>query len=207
MLRESVKWIFFDVGSTLVDETEAYNHRIREMISGTNISFKEFCEKRIFFAEKNLQGDLEAMKYFGLVKTPWHTEDEVPYPEAETVLKYLNGQGYNIGIIANQALGTGKRLEHWGLLEYIDVVAASEELGVSKPDREIFDIALKMAECTVQEAVMIGDRLDNDIYPAKKLGMKTIWIKQGLAIYQNAEKSECKPDYEVDNLLELREIL
>ena len=32
-----LKWIFFDVGSTLVDETEAYDHRVREMIAGTNI--------------------------------------------------------------------------------------------------------------------------------------------------------------------------
>ena len=35
-----VKWIFFDVGSTLVDETEAYDHRVREMIAGTSITFK-----------------------------------------------------------------------------------------------------------------------------------------------------------------------
>ena len=33
------KWIFFDIGSTLLDETEAYDHRIRDMISGTNITF------------------------------------------------------------------------------------------------------------------------------------------------------------------------
>lgn len=32
-----IKWIFFDVGSTLVDETEAYDHRVREMITGTSI--------------------------------------------------------------------------------------------------------------------------------------------------------------------------
>ena len=41
------KWVFFDVGSTLVDETEAYDHRVREMIAGTNISFKEFDDTRI----------------------------------------------------------------------------------------------------------------------------------------------------------------
>ena len=37
-----IKRIFFDVGSTLVDETEAYDRRVREMIAGTNITFKEF---------------------------------------------------------------------------------------------------------------------------------------------------------------------
>lgn len=206
MLNQKVKWIFFDVGTTLVDETEAYNHRIRDAIEGTDISFEQFSEKRIFFAKQNLKGDLEAIKYFGLVQTPWHKEDEAPYPDSEDILKYLHAQGYKIGIIANQSLGTAERLEKWGLLKYIDVVASSAELGVSKPARAIFDKALEMAGCTAKEAVMIGDRLDNDISPAKKLGMKAIWIRQGFAVYQNLDMTECQPDYIVDNLLELKGI-
>lgn len=207
MLTKTVKWIFFDVGTTLVDETEAYNHRIREVIEGTDITFEQFQEKRIFFAGQNLKGDLEAIKYFGLEKTPWHKEDEVPYPDAEDVLRYLCRHGYKIGVIANQSLGTADRLEQWGLLKYIDVVAASAELGVAKPDRAIFDKAFAMAGCTAQEAVMIGDRLDNDIIPAKKLGMKTIWIRQGFAIYQNPQSTAEQPDYIVDRLSELKKIL
>ena len=146
-MDKRVKWIFFDVGTTLVDETEAYNHRIRDAIDGTDISFHQFNKKRIFFAKQNLKGDLEAIKYFGLLKTPWHKEDEVPYPNAEKILRYLCSQGYKIGIIANQSPGTAERLEKWGLLKYIDVVASSAELGIAKPDRAIFDKALEMAEC------------------------------------------------------------
>lgn len=37
MLNQKVKWVFFDVGTTLVDETGAYNHRIRDVIKGTAI--------------------------------------------------------------------------------------------------------------------------------------------------------------------------
>ena len=74
MSVQSIKWIFFDVGTTLVDETEAYNHRIRDAIEGTDVTFGQFQEKRIFYAEQNLKGDLEAIKYFGLEKTPWHKE-------------------------------------------------------------------------------------------------------------------------------------
>ena len=207
MLTKMAEWLFFDVGTTLVDETEAYNHRIREVIEGTDITFEQFQEKRIFFAGQNLKGDLEAIKYFGLQKTPWHKEDEVPYPDAEDVLRYLRSHGYKIGVIANQSLGTAERLEKWGLLKYIDAVAASAELGVSKPDRAIFDKALEMAGCKAQEAVMVGDRLDNDIVPAKKLGMKTIWIRQGFAIYQNPQNTEEQPDYIVDRLTELKKIL
>ncbi|MCM1040460.1 MAG: HAD family hydrolase [Ruminococcus sp.] len=200
------KWIFFDVGTTLVDETEAYDHRIRDMIAGTDITFEQFQEKRRFFAKQNLKGDLEAIRYFGLTKTPWHKEDEIPYPDAETILQYLCGKGYKVGVIANQSAGTAKRLKRWGLLKYIDVVAASAELGVAKPDRGIFYKAFEMAGCTAPETVMVGDRLDNDIRPAKELGMMTVWIRQGFAIYQNPQSVEEQPDYIVDNLSELKEV-
>ena len=53
---------------------------------------------------------------------------------------------------------------------------------------------------------MVGDRLDNDIRPAKKLGMKTVWIRQGFAIYQNPQRAEEQPDYIVDNLSELEKL-
>ena len=203
---EQVEWIFFDIGSTLVDETEAYNHRIRDAICGTDITIEQFNEKLVYFAKQNLKGDLEAIKYFGLTKTPWHKEDEILYPDAEKVLKYLCDNGYKIGVIENQSLGTAERLEKWGLGRYIDVVAASAELGFAKPDERIFQYALEQAECAAENAVMVGDRLDNDIYPAKKLGLKTVWIRQGFSAYQTPENKDYEADYSVDNLIELMNI-
>lgn len=201
-----IKWLFFDIGSTLVDETEAYSHRIREMIYETEISFDEFDRMRIHFAKQGLNGDAEAVKHFGLKKTPWHNEDEVPYSDAAATLKELKARGYHIGIIANQAAGSADRLDAWGLLEYIDVVAASAELGVSKPDRALFERAFEMANCTPNEAAMIGDRLDNDVVPAAESGMVTVWIPNGLSIYHNPSKFHCKPDFIIENLSELMNI-
>ena len=206
-IGKEINWIFFDVGSTLVDETKAYEHRILDAIEGTDVTVEQFMEKRLYFARQNLKGDLETVKYFGLKLTPWHSEDETPYPDAEDILIYLRGKGYKIGVIANQPIGTAGRLEEYGLLRYVDVVAASAELGVAKPDKIIFNKALEMAGCTANESVMIGDRLDNDIIPAKELGMKTIWIRQGFAVFQNPGLSDEQPDYTVDNLLELKKIL
>ena len=65
-----IKWIFFDIGSTLVDETEAYDHRAREMLCGADISFSEFDRKRIELARMGFDGNSAAIKYFGLEKTP-----------------------------------------------------------------------------------------------------------------------------------------
>ncbi len=203
----NLKWLFFDIGSTLVDETECYNQRIIDAISGTDISFEQFNEKRIEFAKQNLKSDIETIRFFGLKKTPWHGELEKPYPEADKLLNILSGKGYKIGIIANQSAGTAKRLENWGLLKYIDIVLSSEEEGISKPDPEIFLRALKRAGCKPSDAAMIGDRLDNDIYPAKKLGMKTIWVKQGISAYQNPQCEAYAADYSVNSIIEIADIL
>ena len=203
MIMKDVTWIFFDVGSTLVDETEAWNHRVRDMIAGTGIGFEQFDEQRIYFAKQGLNGETKAIESFGLIKTPWHSEDEVPYADAEDTLIYLRERGYKLGVIANQVPGTADRLKGWGLLEHFEVIAASAELGAAKPDKAIFEKAFEMADCKAEEAAMVGDRLDNDIVPAKLLGMKTVWIRNGLAIYQEAAG---EADAVIDGLSELKTI-
>ncbi len=198
-----IKWIFFDVGSTLVDETEAYDHRVRDIIAGTDITFQEFDDMRIALARQGLDGNSAAIKHFGLTKTPWHSEDEVPYPDARSTLAALIQMGYKLGIIANQKLGTAERLENWGLRQYFDVIVSSAEIGYAKPDKRIFEKALEMAGCTARESVMVGDRLDNDMIPAKALGMRTVWIKNGLAQYQSEELGKDIADVQIASLSEL----
>ena len=198
-----VKWIFFDIGSTLIDEAEAYDHRAPEIIAGTNITYQEIDDMRIALARQGFDGNSAAVKHFGLTKTPWHSEDEAPYSGAQSTLKALRSKGYNLGIIANQKLGTAERLENWGLRQYFDVIAASAELGCAKPDKEIFEKALELAGCAAQESVMIGDRLDNDIIPAKAVGMKTVWVRNGLAKYQDTGLGESVADYQIGSLSEL----
>lgn len=204
---KNVSWLFFDVGSTLVDETDAYNHRIREMIAGTEVTFGQFQQKREEYARQNMRGDLEAAAFFGLQKTPWHHEAERPYPEAVGVLAALHARGYQIGVIANQSAGTADRLAAWGLMQHIDLVVASAEEGVAKPDLAIFRIALERAGCAPGEAAMIGDRLDNDVVPAKAVGMRTVWLPQGPAVWHSVRcTAEC-PDIQVKSLSELLEVL
>ena len=50
---------------------------------------------------------------------------------------------------------------------------------------------------------MVGDRIDNDIIPAKLLGMHTIWIKQGFGQYYNITQEFEKPDYIAHNLMDI----
>lgn len=202
----AIRWIFFDIGSTLVDEEEAYNHRIRDMIRGTSITFEQFSEKRIQYAKAGYNGDQKAIEYFALNKTPWHSEDEVPFDDCEETLRTLCDKGYQLGIIANQKPGAKGRLDAWGLGRYFSVIASSAEMGISKPKKEIFTRALAMADCKPENAVMVGDRLDNDIRPAKELGMKTIQIRKGIAVYANPSCGAEVPDFTVDSLSEILNI-
>ena len=199
--------IFFDMGTTLIDESECYDRRIREAIGGTDITFEQFTEKRIFYQKQNLKGDLEAIKFFGLEKTPWRRVYERLYPETEDILRYLNEKGYRIGVIANQGLGAEKRLENFGIRKYFSSVTASAEEGVAKPNLEIFRRAFEKSGCSAENSVMIGDRLDNDIVPAKSLGMRTVWIKQGFSVYCSPTCTREQADKTVSNLLELKSIL
>lgn len=201
-----IRWIFFDVGSTLVDETEAYDHRAREMLENTNITFSDFNSKRLELAKQGFDGNSEAIKYFDLKKTPWHSEDEKPFADVFETLEALKERGYNLGIIANQVAGTAQRLADWGLLKYFDVVATSAELGVAKPNKLIFKKAFELAGCQPHNSVMVGDRLDNDISPAKALGMRTVWIRKGLSKYQSIDLAENIADWAIDSLSDLKEI-
>ena len=126
--------------------------------------------------------------------------------DGEDILEKLS-RIYKIGVIANQSLGTSERLENLGVRKYIDLIIASAEEGVSKPDRRIFEIALERSCCKPENAVMIGDRIDNDIVPAKQLGMKTIWVKQGLGSLWNITDESEKADMEINNLSDVLKYL
>ena len=98
-------------------------------------------------------------------------------------------------------------MKKYGLSQYLDLVIASAEEGTEKPDLRIFELALKRANCLPENAVMIGDRLDNDIIPAKKTGLKTIWIRQGFGGMAAPLTEEETPDHCVNDLIELSELL
>ena len=203
----TVKWVFFDLGSTLIDETAADMRRIKEMISGTNITEEEYREKRLEMIRKGRNGDLSAIEYFALTKTPWHSEDEVPYPDAVPTLRELKRRGYKLGVIANQNYGTEMRLQNWNLLRFFEVIAASAELGMAKPDPAIFEWALKQADCSPQNAVMVGDRMDNDMEPANRLGMHSVRLKRGLGAYHEPQSDDEVPEYTISMLAELLDLL
>ncbi len=203
---KNIKWIFFDIGSTLVDESVAYQNRIQRTIANTDISYDDFYQRMVEISKHDQNAYKHIIEEYSLKKAPWNSEDEFVYPEAENCLSELS-KHYKIGIIANQELGSEQRLEKLGLLKYIDLVVASAEEGVAKPDLRIFQIALERSNCKPEEAVMVGDRLDNDIIPANKIGMTTVWIKQGFGGLAEPHMIAETPNYIIDKLTDIYQLI
>ncbi|ADL50651.1 HAD family hydrolase [Clostridium cellulovorans] len=209
---DNVKWLFWDIGGTLVNEEKCYIKRITDTVSRQREKQKKYSYDDIYQAM--VQASVEykqpyatALKSLGIEEfEPYPRELEALYDNSIGVLERLH-KIYKMGIIANQSLGTSKRLTEYGLIKYFDIILASAEEGLEKPDISFYERALQKSKCNAINAVMIGDRLDNDIYPAKRIGMKTIWIKQGFGGMQIPKSKEYEPDYTIENLDELIELL
>lgn len=204
-MNDIIKWLFFDMGSTLVDESKCYEYRCNEIIINNSINSEEFYAKVLDFAKENSFPIKAAAEYYGFEIPKWPKELERLYTDAKEILKALS-QKYKLGIIANQSAGTQERIYNWEIGKYFDVVVASAEAGCSKPDLRIFNIALEQADCSPKNAVMIGDRLDNDIVPAKRLGMKTVWVRQGFAKFQSVNNDIEHPDYIIESIGEIKNL-
>lgn len=199
----NIKWIFFDLGSTLIDETDCIEFRVAETLKQTGAPSKEeFYKQMEYFASVNKLSYKDTVKKFGLENVRWAKELEKLYPEAREVLQALYGR-YKLGIIANQSAGTEERLVQYGIRDYFDVVVASAEAGIAKPDKRIFKLAISQAGCSIREACMIGDRLDNDIAPAAEMGMYTVWVRQSWFGRGNADLVPFKPNIAVDSISEV----
>lgn len=206
-----MKVLFFDVGYTLVNEDAVWERRCQEQAQTDEA-------KKLGLTTADIYHEIEiatiarkpqfrtVIDKFGFKEVaPYRTELEELYEDAPVVIKAL-AQKYELGIIANQLDGLKDRLEAFGLLQYFKYIISSWDVQVMKPDIRIFEYALGKANCNAQEACMIGDRLDNDILPAKSLGMKTVWIKRGFGALQKPLSKSEEPDYTIKKLSQLLEI-
>jgi HAD superfamily hydrolase (TIGR01549 family) len=214
---QDARWLFFDLGNTLINEEMAWECRIHQLVSSleryrrhwtieeVRAAFRkaseEFAPRLITGAIETLVDDPECRKLI-LAEARYQKELEAPYSGAVQTLRTLSSR-YSIGVIANQSTGTVERLTRWGLMPFVSTCVASAELGLAKPDPAIFQLALSQSGCEPEQAVMVGDRLDNDIRPARLLGWKTIRIAQGFARFQSPRDGLDEADLTLNNVKEL----
>ncbi len=97
---------------------------------------------------------------------------------ARTTLAALKDAGFRRGLVCDTGFTPGDRvrelLDENGLLEFIEVLCFSDEVGVPKPGAEIFDKALADLGVRPPEAVHIGDLRRTDIAGAQDFGMRAV---------------------------------
>ncbi len=93
--------------------------------------------------------------------------------------KLLNSlaQHFTIGIVSNFYGNLSFVLAEAGFGHVIKAVADSGCLGIYKPDLQIYRAALAMLAAEASDTIMIGDSLIKDCFPARQLGMKTVWLR------------------------------
>jgi HAD superfamily hydrolase (TIGR01509 family) len=118
-------------------------------------------------------------------------------PGVAGMLQRLHARGLRLGLAANQPARVIAELDRYGIGQYFAHREVSGHHGYRKPDVRLFLRALDDLGVTPEEAVMVGDRIDNDIVPARLLGMRTVLIRTGRHAAQQPRSAEEVPDVEV----------
>jgi putative hydrolase of the HAD superfamily len=101
-----------------------------------------------------------------------------PFPDAEPVLRELRGH-YSIGLITNGASDLQReKLQGARLDGYFDLILASGDIGVGKPDRKIFEHALRELAVDSGTALMVGDNHERDVQGARNVGIRGLWLNR-----------------------------
>lgn len=123
-------------------------------------------------------------------------------PGAIELLEYLRPK-YRMFILSNGFKELQSRKMHAaGIDKYFDELILSEDIGVNKPNRELYDYALQKTGSTLEESLMIGDMFETDIAGAANIGMEQIYYNP-----KGKQGHPFVPTYEVRHLLEIKEIL
>lgn len=105
------------------------------------------------------------------------------YPELVPGIREALGElskNYALALAANQDTQLVRdALKHYRMSNLFLSHEVSENIGLSKPDPRFFSYLLRKCNVQPREAIMVGDRLDNDIIPARAAGMRTILFRTG----------------------------
>ena len=170
----AVTAVFFDVGETLVDETGYWSEHARRLgvtphviwaALGATIARGE-NHKRVF-------------ELLGAEPPPEEVvygADDL-YPDARPCLERLRRGGYFLGVAGNQSA----HLEAWARERRlpVDVVASSASWGIEKPAAEFFERVVAETGFAAREVAYVGDRVDNDVVPARAAGLVSMHLRRG----------------------------
>ncbi len=221
------KIIFWDWTGTLADESQldkAVCQTIeKEIAKKGNVTFtdaKTAFEDHLKKLENTWEWHDYVLhgKHFGLNwKEPQkkHLDKLILLPHAKEILKFARNKGYR-NILATNAVRKVilLRLAHADLMRLVDAVIASDDVQALKSEGKHFDLGLRIMNGSAHLSFSVGNNPVQDIIPAKKLNLKTIFCEFGkeLTHYHsehiaNNYTETAVPDYRIQNLEEIKSII
>jgi len=177
--------VVFDVGETLVDETREYGawadwlgvprHTFSSAFGAVITLGMDHREAFQYFRpDFDLAAERERRADAGQPET--FAEGDL-YPDARPAMAALRDMGVWVGVAGNQPSRPGGILRKLDLPA--DMIATSDDWNAVKPDASFFRMVIDSAPCDADGIVYVGDRLDNDLRPAREAGMRTAFIRRG----------------------------
>lgn len=202
-LPSGVLGIIFDVDETLVDESRAWAEQAAEA------GVTPFALMGVLGALIARGDDHRRLwSVLGVDKPARPAPIEVAdlYPDALPCLRAAAACGLVVGIAGNQPAGAEAQLRAAGFSP--SFIASSTAWGVEKPSPAFFARVSNEAHLAPESILYVGDRLDNDVLPARAAGMRTAFIRRGPWGYLHAERPDAGlADLRLDALAELTEAL
>lgn len=177
MSQRRIRAICFDVGETLFDETRFWSEVAR------------YAGVPEFTLAGTLGGLIERREshrsIFGYLQTEsvdphligYRFERADLYPDVSRTLKRLRAEHYRVAIAGNQGEGVAEQIEALDL--GAEVIGTSALWGSSKPEPAFFQRLCDELGLSPEEVLLVGDRIDNDIFPAIEFGMEAVHIRRG----------------------------
>jgi HAD superfamily hydrolase (TIGR01549 family) len=143
-----------------------------------------------------------------MVEDVWQDfiENNKIYSDTMPVLKQLKQSGYKLGVITDCDLEVAEGIiKKHRLTDYFDVKVISSVIKSYKPDPIMFREAIKLAKCAPKEGIYVGDS-EIDIKGARVIRLTTVILDRERRKKQN-QGMGIKPDFRINNLLELPKII
>jgi HAD superfamily hydrolase (TIGR01509 family) len=123
------------------------------------------------------------------------------------VLTRLAGR-FRLGVVTNSYGNASLVLAEAGMLSVLRTVVDSRVVGVRKPDPVIFSLALDSLGLPAEAAAYVGDSYGQDIRPAKRAGLTTIWLRNdAMSAPLPADFAPDLADYQIRTLPELEALV
>jgi putative hydrolase of the HAD superfamily len=156
----------------------AHNHRLWDRYSKGYIKQEELRWKRIYLslldfkiANEQLSKEM-SLEFLQILPTK-----KKLFPHTIEILNYLKEKDYKMHLITNGFESVQmQKIKNANIAHYFTEVITSEASNSLKPNKEIFEFALKTANATLSESIMIGDNETADIQGGINIGMDTVFV-------------------------------